>query len=84
MMEAAGLALSAWQVRLRGSPALRLMMGPPIMTGSSGGTARQGHDGCEGGDDMPALNIPAARAGSSHCVSGCDGDITPSPWDNLM
>lgn len=39
MMEAAGLALSAWQVRLRGSPARRLITGPPRMTGSSGGTA---------------------------------------------
>lgn len=38
MMEAAGLALSAWQVRLRGSPARRLITGPPRMTGSSGGT----------------------------------------------
>lgn len=38
MIEAAGLALSAWQVRLSGSPALRLTTGPPLMTGSSGGT----------------------------------------------
>jgi len=38
MIEAAGLALSAWQVRLRESPALRLTTGPPPMTGSSGGT----------------------------------------------
>lgn len=38
MMEAAGLALSAWQVRLRGSPARRLITGPPRMMGSSGGT----------------------------------------------
>lgn len=38
MMEAAGLALSAWQVRLRGSPARRLTTGPPLMTGFSGGT----------------------------------------------
>lgn len=45
MMEAAGLALSAWQVRFRGSPALRLMMGPPKMTGSSGGTAMKEHRG---------------------------------------
>lgn len=37
-MEAAGLALSAWQVRLRGSPARRLITGPPRITGSSGGT----------------------------------------------
>lgn len=40
MMEAAGLALSAWQVRLRGSPARRLTTGPPLMTGFSGGTGR--------------------------------------------
>lgn len=38
MMDAAGLALSAWQVRLRGSPARRLTTGPPLMTGFSGGT----------------------------------------------
>ena len=38
MIEAAGLALSAWQVRLRGSPACRLTTGPPLMTGFSGGT----------------------------------------------
>lgn len=38
MIEAAGLALSAWQVRLRGSPARRLTTGPPLMTGFSGGT----------------------------------------------
>lgn len=42
MMEAAGLALSAWQVRLRGSPARRLITGPPRMMGSSGGTVRRG------------------------------------------
>lgn len=38
MIEAAGLALSAWQVRLSGSPARRLTTGPPLMTGFSGGT----------------------------------------------
>lgn len=38
MIDAAGLALSAWQVKLRGSPARRLTTGPPQMTGSSGGT----------------------------------------------
>lgn len=42
MMEAAGLALSAWQVRLRGSPARRLITGPPRMMGSSGGTVGRG------------------------------------------
>lgn len=42
MMEAAGLALSAWQVRLRGSPARRLTTGPPLMTGFSGGTGGRG------------------------------------------
>lgn len=42
MIEAAGLALSAWHVRLRGSPALRLTMGPPMITGSSGGTTQDG------------------------------------------
>lgn len=41
IIEAAGLALSAWQVRLSGSPALRLTTGPPLMTGSSGGTIDQ-------------------------------------------
>lgn len=35
------MALSAWQVRFRGSPALRLMTGPPVITGSSGGTAKK-------------------------------------------
>lgn len=52
MIEAAGLALSAWHVRLSGSPARRLTTGPPLMTGSSGGTidtdtekrVRQSHD----------------------------------------
>lgn len=39
MMEAAGLALSAWHVRFNGSPALRLTTGPPSITGLSGGTA---------------------------------------------
>lgn len=38
MMDAGGLALSVWQVRLRGSPARRLTTGPPLMTGFSGGT----------------------------------------------
>ncbi len=38
MIVAAGLALSAWHVRLSGSPALRLTTGPPLITGSSGGT----------------------------------------------
>lgn len=37
-MDAAGLALSAWHVKFRGLPALRLTTGPPPMTGSSGGT----------------------------------------------
>lgn len=40
-IDAAGLALSAWQVRLRGSPARRLTTGPPLMTGFSGGTGRK-------------------------------------------
>lgn len=45
MIDAAGLALSAWQVRLRGSPALRLTTGPPPMTGSSGGTVDRDRQG---------------------------------------
>lgn len=45
MMEAAGLALSAWQVKLRGSPALRLTTGAPTITGSSGGTVWDDKDG---------------------------------------
>lgn len=44
MMEAAGLALSAWQVRFSGSPALRLITGPPLMMGSSGGTVERERD----------------------------------------
>lgn len=44
MMDAAGLALSAWQVRLRGSPARRLTTGPPLMTGFSGGTETRRED----------------------------------------
>ena len=44
MMEAAGLALSAWQVRLRWSPARRLTTGEPTITGSSGGTAGKGKE----------------------------------------
>ena len=44
MMEAAGLALSAWQVRLRWSPARRLTTGEPTITGSSGGTAGEGKE----------------------------------------
>jgi len=52
MMEAAGLALSAWQVRLRGSPARRLTTGPPLITGSSGGTGERGREGGrEGGGE---------------------------------
>lgn len=38
MMDAAGLATSAWHVRLRGSPARKLTTGAPTITGSSGGT----------------------------------------------
>lgn len=44
MIDAAGLALSAWQVRLRGSPARRLTTGPPLMTGFSGGTETRRED----------------------------------------
>lgn len=40
MMEAAGLALSAWQVRFSESPARRLTTGAPMITGSSGGTVK--------------------------------------------
>lgn len=54
MMEAAGFALSAWQVRLRGSPARRLTTGPPPMTGFSGGT----------GDTNTMEN---GRSVSAHC-----------------
>lgn len=41
MMDAAGLALSAWHVRLRGSPARRLITGAPMITGLSGGTRKR-------------------------------------------
>lgn len=41
MMEAAGLALSAWQVRFSESPARKLTTGAPIITGSSGGTGKK-------------------------------------------
>lgn len=41
MMEAAGLALSAWQVRFSESPARKLTTGAPIITGSSGGTEKK-------------------------------------------
>lgn len=62
MMEAAGLALSAWQVRLRGSPARRLITGPPRMTGSSGGTAGRRGERSGGGKLAPAAR-PAELAG---------------------
>lgn len=45
MIEAAGLALSAWQVRFRGSPARRLTTGPPRITGFSGGTVDEQKEG---------------------------------------
>lgn len=41
MMEAAGLAFSAWQVRFSESPARKLTTGAPIITGSSGGTGKK-------------------------------------------
>lgn len=67
MMEAAGLALSAWQVRLSGSPARRLTTGPPLITGSSGGTA-----GRVGGDRKgvsPLILSPSRSRKSVTCTS---------------
>lgn len=58
MIDAAGLALSAWQVRLSGSPALRLTTGPPLMTGSSGGT----------------IDTDREREGISHMITNDDDE----------
>lgn len=44
MMDAAGLALSAWHVRLRWSPARKLTTGAPTITGSLGGTVEGQRD----------------------------------------
>lgn len=41
MIEAAGLALLAWQVRFSEFPARKLTTGAPIITGSSGGTVNK-------------------------------------------
>lgn len=65
MMEAAGLALSAWQVRLRGSPARRLITGPPRITGSSGGTVEREAEKLGWGQPLPPSLRVAAGLGES-------------------